>query len=271
MSATAQTNPAPLRVMTYNLRFDNPADGENRWSNRKDRVAALIRFHCPDVFGVQEALPHQLHDLETALPEYGWYGAGRDDGKDTGEFSAVFYRRSRLAVLDQGTFWLSPTPEQPGKGWDANVVRVCSWVKLQDAKTGGVLYHFNTHFDHVGEEARQESAKLILARMQSTAGELPAILTGDLNTDPNSVTYRMLANNPSLRDAKNVTKTPHYGPEATWATFDVRQPHGPSDRIDYIFVTPQFTVLKHATLTDSQELRYPSDHLPVIAEVVVQA
>ena len=144
---------SPFRVMTYNIRLDTPRDGINQWRLRKDRVADLIRYHRADLLGVQEALPNQMVDLKTALPGFNWYGAGRDDGKEQGEFSAIFYRSDRFQLLDKGTFWLSEAPETPGsKGWDADVTRVCSWVKLRDRWTFQTLYHFNTHFDHVGED-----------------------------------------------------------------------------------------------------------------------
>jgi endonuclease/exonuclease/phosphatase family metal-dependent hydrolase len=263
----ARPAPAPIRVITYNLRLDVASDGPNRWDLRKERVAGLLRYHAPDVLGVQEALPNQLADLETRLPEYAWYGLGRDDGRGKGEFSAVFYRKSRFTLLDKGTFWLSATPEQPGKGWDAAYPRVCSWVKLRDNRSRQTFFHFNTHFDHVGEVARRESARLILARIEALAGGAPVLLTGDFNVGPASEAYRTILASPLLRDTKDHAQTPHYGPLASWATFDVA--HGLGDLIDHIFASPAVRVLRHATLTDSENGHYPSDHLPVVADVLL--
>ncbi|CAF0839630.1 unnamed protein product [Adineta steineri] len=260
-----------FRMMTYNIRFDTDRDGINQWAFRKDRVANLIRYHAADLFGVQEALPNQMFDLKNTLPGFEWYGAGRDDGKDKGEFSAVFYRSERFELLDKNTFWLSETPERPGiKGWDADVTRVCSWVKLRDRYTHQILYHFNTHFDHIGEIARRESAHLIVDRIYNiTKFQAPVILTGDFNTGPDSDPYRAIIANSSLEDAKDLTEIPHYGPNSTWSTFFVGQELG--DRIDYIFVTSHYLrVLQHAVLTDSDARYYPSDHFPVLAELSIK-
>jgi endonuclease/exonuclease/phosphatase family metal-dependent hydrolase len=257
--------------MTYNIRLDTSQDGINQWSLRKDRVASLIRYHSADLFGVQEALLNQITDLKNALPAFDWYGLGRDDGKVKGEYSAIFYRSNRFELLDKNTFWLSETPELPGmKGWDAFLPRVCSWVKLHDRWTSKTLYHFNTHLDNMGEIARRESARLIMARILNiTKFNTPMILTGDFNVGPDSDTYRIILTNSSLKDTKDLTETPHYGPNSTWSTFSVEQ--GLGDRIDYIFITPQnLRVLQHATLTDSDSQYYPSDHLPVLVELVLK-
>lgn len=260
-----------FRVMTYNVRFDQIEDGKNQWSFRKNRFISLINYHAPDLLGVQEPLPQQVADLKAALPAFDEYGVGRDDGISRGEFNTIFYRSARFELLDQGTFWLSETPEVPGsKGWDAYVTRICGWVKLLDRQSHQTLYYFNTHFDHIGVTARQESARLLLSRIKEiTEFSEPVILTGDFNTGPNSDPYRTIITNSSLQDAKDLTETPHHGPNGTWATFFVG--YGLGDRIDYIFVTPQnLRVLKHATLTDSDNECYPSDHLPVLAEVVIK-
>jgi endonuclease/exonuclease/phosphatase family metal-dependent hydrolase len=254
-----------IRVMTYNIRFDNPHDGDNRWELRRERLSSLIRFHQPDLLGVQEALIDQIYFLNAFLPEYDWYGVGREDGSDKGEFSPVFYRKSRFTLLDKGTFWLSPFADQPSKGWDADIFRVCSWVKLQDTQTGKQFYHFNTHLDHLGKQARKESAALLQKRLVSVCCDTPAVLTGDFNDPPYSDFYKAITTDNLMLDAKISSMLPHYGPEGTWATFDVAS--GIGNQIDFIFVSPQILVLRHATLTDSQNLRYPSDHLPIIADI----
>ncbi len=212
-----------IRVMSYNIRFDNPKDGENQWHLRKERLTGLIRYHQPDLLGTQEALPNQVRDLEAALTDYAWYGAGREDGREAGEFLAIFYRKKRFGVLNKGTFWLSPTPEVPSMGWDANVIRVCSWVKLNDKPHNRTFFHFNTHFDHLGELARIESAKLLLEKIPAIAGNSPAVVTGDFNDPPKSRFYNEIVPGTLLRDARQITQTPPDGPEGTWATFDVHE------------------------------------------------
>jgi endonuclease/exonuclease/phosphatase family metal-dependent hydrolase len=254
--------------MTYNIRFDTVSDGQNQWHLRKDHVINLIRRYAPHLFGVQEALPQQMADLQAGLSDYGSYGVGRNDGRDSGEFSAIFYRHDRFELIDKGTFWLSEAPDMPGsKGWDAALPRICSWVRLKDRLTNKEVCYFNTHFDHRGHKARQESSVLILTRIKQIAGpSTPAILTGDFNVGPESDAYRTIITNTVFQDAKLLTESPHSGPHGTKSFFDVG--HGIGDRIDYIFITSShFKILRHAHLTDSENQFYPSDHLPVLAEL----
>jgi endonuclease/exonuclease/phosphatase family metal-dependent hydrolase len=257
--------------MTFNLRYDTPSDSGNAWPHRRDWVAALIRFHMPDAIGVQEALLHQLTDLDARLPELARVGVGRADGRERGEFSAILYRRDRLELLDSGTFWLAPTPEVAGsKGWDTAIERIATWARFRDRRTGCRLLHLNTHFDHVGEQARQESARLIRRRLAALASGMPIIVTGDLNAVPASVPYRILTRDTisdsigPLRDAFVASAEGHYGPTSTWTAFRAIEP---GRRIDYVLVSPQVRVLKHAILPDSWDGRFPSDHLPVLAAV----
>ena len=265
---SSRDNASTLRVMTYNIRMDTAEDGVNRWSLRKQRVFHLIQQYQSDLIGVQEALVHQVTDLQAALPLFNWYGVGRDDGKDQGEFSAIFYRRDLFELRDSGTFWLSETPDQPGsKGWDAALPRVCTWIKLKDRRNNQTIYHFNTHLDHAGRVARQQSARLILARIQAITGSTgPTILTGDFNVGPESDAYRTVITNTPFKDAKHATQSPHHGPSGTWSTFKVRR--GIGKRLDYVFVSSQyFNVLRHQHSTYSENSFYPSDHLPVIADL----
>jgi endonuclease/exonuclease/phosphatase family metal-dependent hydrolase len=256
--------------MSFNLRLDLASDGPNAWPHRRDWVASLIRFHAPDAIGVQEALAHMLDDLDARLPGYARVGVGRADGREGGEFSAILYRTDRLDMLDNGTFWLSPTPEVAGsKGWDAAIERVATWARFQDRVTGCTHVHLNTHFDHIGEQARQESARLIRRRLDSIAGGRAVIVTGDLNADPESVAYRLFtadtidARDP-LRDAFHASQAGHYGPTSTWTAFKAIEP---GRRIDYILVSERIDVLTHGILPDSWDGRFPSDHLPVLATV----
>jgi endonuclease/exonuclease/phosphatase family metal-dependent hydrolase len=263
--------PAPLRVMTFNLRYDTPSDGANAWPHRRDWVAALLRFHAPDALGVQEALVHMLTELDARLPDFSRVGVGRADGRAGGEFSAILYRRDRLELIDSGTFWLSPTPEVAGsKGWDTAIERIATWARFRDRRTGCRHLHLNTHFDHVGEQARQESARLVRRRAAALADGIPVVVTGDLNADPASQPYRILTRDtiadatPPFRDALVASRDGHYGPTSTWTAFRAIEP---GRRIDYVLVSPQVRVLKHAILPDSWDGRFPSDHLPVLAVV----
>lgn len=269
--ASTPRSSAPLRVMTFNIRYDNPGDGVNAWPNRKDWVASLIRYHGADVIGVQEALLHQLVDLDVRLPGFARVGVGRADGKAKGEFSAILYRTDRLVLRDSGTFWLSPTPAVAGsKGWDTAIERVATWARFADRRTGCEWLHLNTHFDHIGEVARQESSRLIRRELRTLAEGLPIVMTGDLNTEPTHAPYRILTTEPlegavaPLADAFLVSRTGHYGPTATWNAFKAIEAHR---RIDYILVSPMVVVEEHAIIPDMWDGRFPSDHLPVIAAI----
>jgi endonuclease/exonuclease/phosphatase family metal-dependent hydrolase len=257
--------------MSFNLRYDTPGDGPNAWPHRRDWAAALVRFHGADVVGVQEALAHMLADLDARLPGFARVGVGRADGRAGGEFSAILYRADRLALLDSGTFWLSPTPEVAGsKGWDAAIERVATWARFRDRGTGCAYLHLNTHFDHVGEQARRESARLVRRRLAALAGRLPVVVTGDLNADPGSAAYRILTRDtvagatPPLVDGIVASRGGHYGPTSTWTAFRAIEP---GRRIDYVLASAAVTVLAHGILPDSWDGRFPSDHLPVLAAV----
>jgi len=255
-----------LRVATYNLRMDTNADSLNAWTYRKDNVKALIRHHNMDIVGTQEGFLHQLQGI-SELSEYAYTGAGRDDGLTAGEHSAIFYKKDRFEILESGDFWLSETPDTPGKGWDATCCnRICSWAKFKEKKTGKTFYVFNVHFDHQGRIARQESGKLMVKKMQEIAKDNPVICTGDFNSTPDTEQIKLLST--FLNDARIVTKSPPYGPEGT---FNRRfaNPIAPG-RIDYIFVSNNFNVLTYASLTDNDGRYYPSDHLPVMADIVLK-
>lgn len=263
ITADAQRKPANyINVMSYNIRYNNTADGENAWPNRKDNVKALVKFHDADILCVQEALALQVDQL-LEQTNYEMVGVGRTDGKRAGEFSAIFFDKSRFAKKDGGTFWLSDTPEQPSKGWDAAIVRVCSWVRLYDKWGKKEFMVFNTHYDHVGVQARIESAKLIKKKIQEIAPRLPVILTGDLNVTPETEAVATIKT--FLTDTKEVSKEPAYGPEGTFNGFKFNAPL--KERIDYIFVNRGFNVQKFGVLSDSKNLHYPSDHLPVMARL----
>ena len=256
----------PVRVMSYNVRYKNTIDSINGWEFRKDNVAALIKYHKADVVGLQESNNEQTQDLEERLQGYGWYGVPRMSGPN-GELTPIFYRKDRFALLDSGTFWYSETPDVPeSKSWDAMYPRIASWVKLRDLVSGREFFFFNTHFDHRGEAARQKSGEIIRQKIMDISGSQPAILTGDFNTMEGSEAYENIVQESTLRDAFHITESPHYGPVNTSSGFAV-SPKPIRAKIDYIFVNEKVRVLGHATITDQQEGRYYSDHLPVLAEV----
>lgn len=260
-----------IRVMSFNIRLNISHDGPNAWPYRKDLAASMVHLHQPDIVGLQEVLPDQVDDLVARLPDFDWVGVGRDDGVRKGEFAPIFYRRVRLTLLDQGTFWLSETPDIPGSlGWDADCIRITTWAQFLDTATNTTFLFYNTHFDHRGKVARKESARLLLKDALTRAGMVPVIVVGDLNCNERAPAYRLLTDDADdipfrLWDAKTQSATPHHGPSGTFHAFtgELRE------RIDYIFVSKGIHVLRHATLADYWDgKRYPSDHMPVVADVV---
>jgi len=264
--ACTQQDRLVLQVATYNLRMDTKSDSLNAWSYRKENVKALIRYHDFHIFGTQEGFLHQLQGI-CELPEYAYFGAGREDGKTAGEHSAIIYKKERFEILDSGNFWLSETPDVPGKGWDATCCnRICSWAKFKEKKTGKMFYFFNVHFDHEGVVARVESGKLMVKKIQEIAKDSPVICTGDFNSTPETEQIQLLST--FLNDSRKVTQAPPYGPEGTFTT-NFANPMT-KERIDYIFVSNGIQVLKYASLTDNDGNCYPSDHIPVTAEIVIK-
>ncbi|HEX6732336.1 MAG TPA: endonuclease/exonuclease/phosphatase family protein [Pyrinomonadaceae bacterium] len=261
-----------IRVMTFNIRYDEPQDKENAWPNRKELVASMIRFHHADLVGVQEALARQLKDLDKLLPDYSWVGVGRADGKAAGEFSAILYRKGRFKDLESSTFWLSETPRVPSAGWDAAYPRIVTWVKFRDFQTGKIFFHFNTHFDHRGVRARNESSRLLLDQIRQIARDLPVVVTGDFNFTESSDGYQLLTGKnfekPSaLRDARYFSEQVHHGPTSTFNEFKAIVP---GKKIDYVFVKGRIRVLQHGVLSDTWDGRFASDHLPVLAEIIIE-
>lgn len=260
-----------LPVMTFNLRFNNPGDGINAWPNRKQWAASQVSFHQADIVGVQEALYGQITDLLGMLPGFSFTGVGRDDGKEKGEFSAILYNNRRVKLLKSATFWLSETPDIPGsKSWDAAITRIVTWALFRDLKTKKEFYFFNTHFDHIGKIARRTSAEILLKKVKDIAGAQPAIITGDFNAHPDDEPIQVIMDpsNPlHLTDSKAISAQPHYGPTGTFNAFQSKEQ---SDQpIDYIFLRGKFKVLQHATLSETWEGRFSSDHFPVLARIII--
>ena len=272
MLLTACVQVQTIEAMTYNIRLDTESDGADAWDFRKKGLVDQIKFHEPDVLGIQEGLPHQVEYIDAALPDYSYVGAGRDDGKQGGEFSAIFYDTRRLERLAHGTFWLSESPDQPSVGWDAALNRICTYARFKDLESSQSFWVFNTHFDHLGVLAREKSAELIIAQIDKiNVHEDPVLLMGDFNAVPGSAP--IVAITESMSDAKEQASVVAFGPDGTvrfWpdetaGRFGVDQPV--TRRIDYIFTSKgNWRVLKHAVLTDSNNLKYYSDHLPVFIE-----
>jgi endonuclease/exonuclease/phosphatase family metal-dependent hydrolase len=258
-----------LKAMTFNIRYDNPGDGPDAWDKRREWVAKFIERQEPDVLGMQEVLKRQADYLAAELTEFDWYGVGRDDGKIRGEYSPIFYKKDRFTLLDQGTFWLSEQPEEPGsRSWDAAITRICSWVKLKDRKSQREFFVFNTHFDHRGEEARQQSATLIRKMITKLAPNIPWVLLGDFNATPDGEVYQRLSRDQEdvvgVLDAYVAPQVKPLGPDSTWNGFKEVQA---GRRIDYVFVNPAARVLRVEIVVEQRDGRFPSDHLPVVATV----
>jgi len=254
-----------LKVMSYNIRLDLESDKENKWSNRKEYLTDQIKFYNPDFLGVQEALPNQMIYIDSILISHKFIGKGRDDGQSKGEHSAIFYNSDKFKLLQENTFWLSETPEKPSKGWDAAYNRICTYGLFQNKITKKKIWVFNTHFDHVGNLARSESAKLILAKIKKINTEnLPVILTGDFNLEAETIPLKLIKE--ELDDAQKVCKGVVFGPEGTFNAFEFTKPV--NLRIDYIFINKnKMEVTKFATLSDTKNCRFPSDHFPIYAEI----
>jgi endonuclease/exonuclease/phosphatase family metal-dependent hydrolase len=264
----AQKATQEIRVMSYNIRYLNKIDSLNGWQYRKDNVASLVKYHQADLLGVQEAVLQQIGDLTERLPGFKWYGVPRVSGA-SGEYTAIFYRQDKFKLLDSGTFWFSETPYiKESKSWDAMFPRIASWCKFRDKKSGVEFYFFNTHFDHMGEIARQKSSEILSHQIDSIAKNLAVIVTGDFNATPTSVAYKKILEPGKLKDALDISSTPHYGPVNTSSGFSVSD-KPIRNRIDYIFVNKKVKVLQHVTITDQQEARYYSDHLPVLAVISI--
>jgi endonuclease/exonuclease/phosphatase family metal-dependent hydrolase len=259
-----------VTVMTYNLRFDTANDGVNRWDARKEHVAAVIRHEAPYVLGTQEGLKHQLEYLKNQLEGFAYIGVGRDDGADAGEFSALFYdlRRVELVPGSEETMWLSETPEIPSKSWDAALPRIVTFGRFVIKSTGDTLDVYNTHFDHVGQIARQQSSALILDRIRTHSKNNPVVLLGDFNVTDDNPAYQVIVSSPDvpLRDALTASESPPVGPHFTFEGFQVGN-RPDARRIDCIFVSPQIRILSHATISAFRGGYYPSDHLPVVARI----
>lgn len=260
-----------INVMTFNLRYDGPNDGENSWSNRREGVTKTILLNSVDILGAQEVLHNQLMDLEKALPGYTWIGVGREDGIEKGEYSPIFYNHNKFTEIGSGYFWLSQTPFDAGsKGWDAACERIATWAKLKDNDSGIIFFVLNTHFDHIGKVAREESVKLILDKVNLYTRKqmLPTIVMGDFNAAPTSNVIQMLTDksNPlHLSDSRLVAPKTN-GP--AWSFHDFgRVPIAKRELIDYVFVRNNVNVLSYEVIDNTKGGVYTSDHCAVVVKV----
>jgi len=263
--ASLFSNAQTLKIMTYNIRLDIDSDKENDWTHRKDFFNGQIQFYAPDIFGIQEAKPNQVLDIATALPQYSYVGIGRD-GVGKGESSNIFYAKGIFKVIESNTFWLSATPESISMGWDAACNRVCSYALLKNKQTNNMIWVFNTHLDHIGEEARTKGLELILSKIEKlNTNKYPVVLMGDFNSEPE--TERIIALKKIMNDAKTISKEKPFGPYGTFNNFKYNE--ASTHLIDYIFLSKSnaITVQKYAVLSDAKDLKYPSDHFPVFIEI----
>lgn len=272
----------PVKALTYNIRYDNPDDGDDRWELRQAGLLNVVRKAAPDLAGFQEVLANQLSDIRKSMPGYAYVGIGRDDGESAGEFTPLFYNEKRFTLLEQGYFWLSDNPEQPGKGWDAACNRMCCWLLLKEKKTKRHLLVLNTHFDHVGTISRANSVKqltgfirekcdgYIESRTEEMAPNLSVILMGDLNLTPEDDAYQQLIDSrlslfEGLADCYKASISPPVGAAGTFNGFNTEE--DPGKRIDYLW-TIGMDVKNYRCLDERLgNGRWPSDHCAVMAEL----
>ena len=258
-----------LYVGTYNIRYKNKDDSikGNVWTKRCQVMCDQINFESPDVLGMQEVLVGQLHDFQRLLDNYSSIGVGRDDGKEAGEYAAIFYKNDRVKLLDSGNFWLNETPDVPKLGWDAACIRICTWGKFKDLRTKKKFYFFNLHMDHVGVVARREAAKLVVSRIKEMAQDAPVVLTGDFNVDQTDEIYGIFAHSGILKDSYENARI-RFAENGTFNSFKVETKT--DSRIDHVFVSPSFKVEAYGLRTDSywaKGRRNLSDHYPVFVKL----
>lgn len=269
MVCAVVVNAQDLYVGTYNIRYKNKDDSikGNVWTKRCQVMCDQINFESPDVLGMQEVLVGQLHDFQRFLDNYSYIGVGRDDGKEAGEYAAIFYKNDRVKLLDSGNFWLNETPDVPKLGWDAACIRICTWGKFKDLRTKKKFYFFNLHMDHVGVVARREAAKLVVSRIKEMAQDAPVVLTGDFNVDQTDEIYGIFTHSGILKDSYENARI-RFAENGTFNSFKVETKT--DSRIDHVFVSPSFKVEAYGLRTDSywaKGRRNLSDHYPVFVKL----
>lgn len=267
-SSTMDKSRLVLKVMTFNIRYDNPDDNLNNWKHRKEEVVKLIHSKKIDILGAQEVLVNQLKDISKKLPEYNVIGVGREDAKEKGEFSPIFYKKDKFTVVKSGYFWLSETPGKPSKGWDAVCERIATWAEFKDKVTGKKLFVLNTHFDHIGTVARRESVALIKEKAALLGTGLPQVIMGDFNAEPESTVVKQMlvaTDSITLFDTKALASK-EYGPDWTFNGFG-EIPIKERKIIDYIFVNRDINVQKHYVSAETINGAFLSDHAAVFVKI----
>ncbi len=256
-------DPVDLRVMSFNVRYATAPDGQNAWEHRKDILINAIRYEAPDIIGTQECLEVQAEYIAESLPEYRWFGVGREaDG--TGEHGVILYRHDLLAPIKTGNFWLSETPDVPGSmSWETACTRMVTWARFHHLPTGRMFHVFNTHFDHRSEEARLQSAQMLRRRVDTIEG--PVVVLGDFNAKGGDSAPWSILTEGDLDDAWDIADET-IGPSHTFCRFEPPQPDH-DNRIDWILVRRPITVTRCETMTYNEDGRYPSDHFPVVADL----
>jgi endonuclease/exonuclease/phosphatase family metal-dependent hydrolase len=257
-----------VSVMTYNIRLDTKADGVNVWNSRKEKVLEVIQKNKPDILGVQEALHNQMMDLQMGMPDYAFVGVGRDDGKEKGEYSAIFYRKNKFEMVKQSTFWLSETPDRPGsKSWDAAITRIVTLAVLKEIASSKSFMMLNTHFDHIGQQARLNSAIFIKGLIKGGANpdsSMPVIISGDFNSTPKEPPYQNMINNVGIQLTDSRAADSKTG---TFCGFEINAIE--CKTIDFIFHSTHWKTDSYRVIQDHDGKYYPSDHLPVLANLSV--
>ncbi|OGH60389.1 MAG: hypothetical protein A3G34_10130 [Candidatus Lindowbacteria bacterium RIFCSPLOWO2_12_FULL_62_27] len=260
-AAAADRSAAAVRVLSFNVRYNTPRDGRNAWPHRKKMAADIFKKYSVDVAGLQEPDKRQIDDLKKRLPDWTFYGVK----------NAIVYQSARFELVRGGTFWLSKTPDRKSRGWDGQEPRLVRWAQVRERSTARTWFFFNTHFDNRGKTARERSAALVIRKIREISGSAPAILLGDFNCGRESKPYQTLTTaggaRPLLKDARDISKMPPTGPPGTFNGF--KKTAAPKRAIDFIFVTGAIDVLSHTVIADSQNGRYPSDHFPVTAQVLI--
>jgi len=273
ISASSLAQGVPIKVMTFNIRYNNPTDSIYNWDHRKAMVLGIFGKYSPDLAGLQEVLYSQLLNLRDSLKEYSWFGAGRDDGLKAGEFAPIFFKTTRFSKVDESDFWLSKTPDVPGsKSWNTACTRIVTWMMLRDRQSGQLFFIFNTHFDHASAEARIESAKLLRKKIDEISFGRPVIITGDFNSTASDSAYKILtAKSISgiITDTRSAVADSLKKPSYSFVGFPFKPEEG--NLIDFIFTknAPAWKVGTYEIITDNRNGLYPSDHLPVITEFIV--
>lgn len=250
-----------VRVISYNIRYMNDKDGDNSWKFRKQASINMVNEEQPTVFGLQEAVKAQVDFLQENLPDYAYYGVGRNDGKESGEFMAIFYKKEAVELLDHGTFWLAATPDTPTKGWDGQCFRTCTWTIFKCKDTGKQFAFLNTHLDHRGKVAQQEGMKTIVNKIgELIPKDMPVFLSGDFNTRTDNPIYEPLK--AIMADSRELaTETDHRGTYTGWKVRETPVV------VDHIFVRG-VEVDKFQVLCDKNYgAEYISDHYPVLSVV----